>query len=289
MKDPEYWLALAHAPRNLGSLLNHFGSPRHLFEAGPLEWRVHCADVIKYLQKPNWYAVENDIQWLAQTGNHLITLDHSDYPPFLREIYDPPPVLFVRGDTLLLKSPQLAIVGTRSASSEGEWTARTFAENLSNQGLTITSGLVFGIEGASHWGALAGQGKTIAVAGWGLDQIYPAEHSELTQKIVETGTIISELPPGTQIKRMHFRSRSRIISGLSLGTLLIEAPEYSGALDTVRFAIEQGREVFVIPGSIHNPLVKGCHQLIKEGAKLVENVNDILEELQNYHYIEAQH
>ncbi len=286
--DEEYWLALARAPRigpvNFVRLINHFGSPRGVFEAERWEWRAlnMKADLLNYLQKPNWHAVENDMRWLAQPGNQLLTLSHPNYPPFLREIYDPPPILFVQGNGVLLGHFQLAMVGTRRSSREGEWTARMFAEYLSHQGLIITSGLALGIEGASHWGALVSTGKTIAVAGWGLDQIYPAQHSALTHKILETGVLISEFPPGTPVKREHFPLRSRIVSGLSLGTLLVEAPEGSTALYTARFALEQGREVFAIPGSIHNPLTKGCHHLIKEGAKLVETVEDILEELQIY-------
>ena len=290
MIESEYWLALTHAPCYMGALLTYFGSPRAIFEADALEWATLNIknELLQYLHTPNWAAVENDMRWLAQTGNHLITLYHSDYPPILREIYDPPLVLFVRGNPVLLKHPQLAIVGTRSASQEGKWTAWTFAHDLASQGFTITSGLVLGIEGESHHGALAAKGKTIAVAAWGLDQMYAVQYRNLTQQIVDTGAIISEYPPGTIRSRLHFLGRSRIISGLSLGTLLIEAPENSAALDTINFALEQGREVFVIPGSIHNPLVKGCHQLIKQGAKLVETIHDILEELKNYQNIEAQ-
>jgi DNA processing protein len=281
----EYWLALARAPCevpvNLVRLLKHFGSPRCVFEAGGWAWRALSLkrELLNYLQNPNWYAVENDMRWLAQTGNHLLTLHHPNYPPFLREIYDPPLVLFVQGNCVLLESLQLAMVGTHKASREGFEMARDFAKCLSHQGLTITSGMALGIESASHWGALAGTGKTIAVAGWGLNRIYPAQHRVLVQKIAETGALVSEFPPDTPVRRKHFSPHCRIISGLSLGTLVIEAPKRSTALHTVSFAAEQGREVFAIPGSIHNPLVKGCHQLIKEGAKLVETVDDILKEL----------
>ncbi|HDN27595.1 MAG TPA: DNA-protecting protein DprA [Thioploca sp.] len=284
----EYWLALARAPGvkpiDFVRLINYFGSPREVFEAGRWEWQsIHCKGyLLNYLQNPNWQAVENDMRWLAENGNHLLTLHHPAYPPLLREIYDAPLLLFVQGDVTLLKSLQLAIVGTRHPSREGEQTARTFAKYLSHLGFTITSGMAYGIDGASHWGALSGTGKTIAVAAWGLDHFYPPRHRELAYQIAETGALVSEFPLGTPVKRNHFLRRSRIVSGLSLGTLIVEAPQYSSALRTIHFAADQGREVFAIPGSIHNPLVKGCHRLIKEGAKLVETVDDILEELQIY-------
>lgn len=287
--DEEYWLALAHAP-GIGPihflrLLNYFGSPRAVFEAGRSEWQKLGlkVELIHYLQNPDWSAVEPDQQWLAQADNSLLTLHHSDYPLHLQQISDPPPLLFVHGDYTLLSSKQLAIVGTRHPSQEGERNAREFAQYLSYQGFTITSGMALGIDGASHWGALAGSGKTIAVAGTGLDRVYPAKHRDLAHKIAASGALVSEFFPGTPVKKGHFPRRSRIVSGLSLGTLVVEAPQGSGALYAARHAIEQNREVFAIPGSIHNPLARGCHQLIKEGgAKLVETVADILEELKIY-------
>ncbi len=286
--EEEYWFALAHAPGvgpvNFARLIKHFGNPRAVFEAERVEWQAFKMKkaLVDYLQNPNWQAVEKDMQWLAQPGNHLLTLDHPEYPPLLREISGAPPLLFVHGNCMLLSSKQLAMVGTRHPSTEGEQIAREFAEYLSHQGFTITSGMALGIDGASHWGALAGTGKTIAVAGTGLDRIYPAKHRELAYKIAESGALVSEFPPGTPVRREHFPLRSRIVSGLSLGTLVIEAPEGSGALYAANHAAKQKREVFAIPGSIYNPLVKGCHQLIKEGAKLVETTADILEELRIY-------
>ncbi len=288
MNAEEYWLALVHVPRlkpiNFLQILNHFGNPRAVFEADPDEWQALklSADVINYLQNPNWYLVEKDIRWLAQQHHHLLTLHDSNYPPLLREIYAPPPLLFVQGDYRLLSSRQLAIVGTRRSSEEGKQIAWKFAQALSHLGFSITSGMALGIDGASHRGALAATGKTIAVVGHGLNQIYPPQHKMLAQKIIQTGAIVSEFTPDTPIKREHFLRRNRIISGLSLGTLLIETPERSGALSTARSAIEQGREVFAVPSSIHNPLTKGCHQMIKNGAKLVEKIEDILEELPSY-------
>ncbi len=283
--EEEYWLALVHAPSvgpvNFARLVTHFGSPRDVFEASHVEWRAlnMSEKLIDYLQNPDWQAVEKDMQWLTQPRHYLLTKKHPDYPPLLLEINDPPPVLFVHGDCTLLSSQQLAIVGTRHPTRAAEQTAKEFAQYLSQQGFTITSGMALGIDGASHWGALAGTGKTIAVAGTGLDRVYPPEHRDLAYRITETGALISELPIGTSVRRSHFPIRSRVVSGLSLGTLVIEAPERSGALYTASHAAKQGREVFAIPGSIHNRLNKGCHRLIKEGAKLVETAADILEEL----------
>lgn len=287
--EEEYWLALAHAPTmgpiHFQRLLEQFGSPRAVFEAPRSQWQELGlkADLLKYLRNPDWSAVEQDLHWLAQSGNHLLTWHHPDYPLHLRQISAPPPLLFIHGDYTLLSSKQLAMVGTRHPSRDGEQTAKAFAESLSLHGFTITSGMALGIDGASHWGALAGSGKTIAVAGTGLDRVYPAQHCELAHKIAETGALVSEFFPGTPVRKGHFPRRSRIVSGLSLGTLVVEAPEQSGALYAARHAIEQNREVFAIPGSIHNPLARGCHKLIKEGgAKLVETVVDILEELKIY-------
>ena len=293
--EDKYWLALMRAP-GVGAvrfirMINHFGNPRNVFEAGIEEWKALNLkeNLLNYLQNPDWHAVEKDMKWLEQENHHLLTFDHPDYPPLLHKIADPPPLLFIHGDATLLSSNQLAIVGTRKPTKEGVQTAREFAEYLSHQGITITSGMALGIDGASHWGALAGSGKTIAVAGTGLDRVYPPEHRQLAYEIVEKGALVSEWPLGTTIQRRHFPIRSRVISGLSLGILVIESPEKSGALYAAKHAIKQGREIFAIPGSIHNPLVKGCHQLIKkEGAKLVEKAADILEELQIYRTITAQ-
>jgi len=288
--EEEYWLALLRAPGvgpvNFVRLIKNFESPRGVFEAGYGQWLSFNMKepLLKYLPHPDWAAVEKDIQWLVQPNHYLLTIDSPEYPSRLREINNPPPVLFVHGDIALLSSQQIAMVGTRKPSPEGAQTAKEFAEYLSFQGFTITSGMAYGIDAISHWGALACSGKTIAVAGTGLDRVYPAKHHELAHKIAETGALISELPLGTPVHRSQFPIRSRIVSGLSLGTLVIEAPEKSGALYTARHATNQRREVFAIPGSIYNPLVKGCHQLIKEGAKLVETVADIFEELLPIHH-----
>ena len=227
--------------------------------------------------------IDYDLSWLEQKNNCVITFNDTNYPSQLKEIADPPPVLFVRGNPDLLSLPQIAIVGSRNPSSLGEETAFNFAKTLSHYGFVITSGLALGIDAASHRGALNAKGYTIAVAGTGLDRVYPARHKELATEIVNTGVMISEFPPGTTAKANHFPRRNRIISGLCQGLLVVEAAKQSGSLITARMALEQNREVFAIPGSIHNPLARGCNALIREGAKLVETTQDILEELNQYY------
>ena len=285
LKEYAYWLALARAPQvgpvTFARLLKEFGSPSSVFAAGRLEWAALNikGQLLAYLANPDWHTVENDLRWLEKDNNHLLTLQDKHYPLALRQIHDPPPILFTHGDYTLLSSAQLAIVGTRNPTSAGRDIAMEFAEYLSSTGLTITSGLALGIDAASHWGALAGSGLTVAVTGTGLDRVYPAQNRDLAHKIAETGVLVSELPPGTAAQKMNFPRRNRIISGLSLGVLMVEGALRSGALITARQAAEQGREVFAIPGSIHNSLTKGCHLLIKEGAKLIEKPSDIVEDL----------
>jgi len=237
------------------------------------------ADLRGYLTAPDWAGVDRDLEWLGQPGHHLVTIDDPDYPPLLRELADPPLALFVRGAPAVLALPQLAIVGSRNPTEGGRRTAHAFAAELGAAGLAITSGLALGIDGAAHEGALAGQGVTLAVAGTGLDRLYPARHRGLAERIVERGALISELPLGAPPLPAHFPRRNRIVSGLAAGTLVVEASLRSGSLITARLAAEQGREVFAIPGSIHNPLARGCHRLIRQGAKLVETAGDVLEEL----------
>ena len=227
--------------------------------------------------------IDYDLSWLAQENNLAITINDPDYPSQLKEIADPPPILFVRGNPKILPLPQIAIVGSRNPSSLGEETAFNFAKTLCRHGFVITSGLALGIDAASHRGALNANGYTVAVAGTGLDRIYPARHKELATEIVNNGVMISEFPPGTAAKANHFPRRNRIISGLCQGLLVVEAAKQSGSLITARMALEQNREVFAIPGSIHNPLARGCNALIREGAKLVETTQDILEELNQYY------
>jgi DNA processing protein len=232
-----------------------------------------------YLVSPDWAGVERDLAWLDQAGHHLVTLDDDRYPPLLREITDPPLALFVRGDPIALTLPQLAIVGSRNPTEGGRRTARALAGELAATGLAITSGLALGIDAAAHEGALRADGVTVAVAGTGPDRVYPARHHALADRVAERGAVVSELPVGVAPLPAHFPRRNRIVSGLSAGTLVVEASLKSGSLITARLAAEQGREVFAIPGSIHNPLARGCHRLIRQGAKLVETAGDVLEEL----------
>ena len=238
---------------------------------------------VEVIKNPDWATIDNDLAWLSQNNNYAITVNDANYPYQLREIADPPPVLFVRGNPNLLAASQIAIVGSRNPSTLGEETAFNFAKTLSLYGFTITSGLALGIDAASHRGALSVKGYTIAVAGTGLDRVYPALHKDLATEIVNTGAIISEFPPGTTAKANHFPRRNRIISGLCQGLLVVEAAKQSGSLITARMALEQNREVFAIPGSIHNPLARGCNALIRQGAKLVETSQDIIEELHQYY------
>ena len=240
------------------------------------------SDIIQAIKHPDWSIIDIDLAWLEQKNNAVITLFDSNYPALLKEISDPPPLLFVRGNPDLLALPQIAIVGSRNPSTQGLETAKAFAKTLSQHGFVITSGLALGIDAASHQGALNAKGYTIAVAGTGLDRVYPARHIELATEIVNTGAMVSEFPPGTLAKANHFPRRNRIISGLCQGLLVVEAAKESGSLITARMALEQNREVFAIPGSIHNPLARGCNALIREGAKLVETTQDILEEFHDY-------
>lgn len=218
--------------------------------------------------------------WLSRPDAHRLTPADAAWPPLLREIPDPPAELFVRGDPVVLSLPQLAIVGSRHATPAGAETSGNFARYLAARGFCITSGLAEGIDAAAHRGALAAGGRTLAVCGTGPDIVYPRQHAGLADEIVAGGgAIVSEFAPGTAVYRSNFPRRNRLISGLAVGTLVVEASLKSGALVTARHAMEQGREVFAIPGSIHNPVARGCHRLIRNGAKLVETAGDILEEL----------
>jgi DNA processing protein len=242
-------------------------------------------NIIVAIQSFDWNLVETDLSWLAQPNNDVITLLDPLYPPQLKETYDPPPLLFLRGNKHLLSRPQIAIVGSRNPSREGRQIAYEFAYSLAQDGFTITSGLALGIDAASHEGALKATGHTVAVAGTGLDRVYPASHKALATEIVTHGVMVSEFPPGTVAKASNFPRRNRIISGLCLGLLVVEAARESGSLITARLALEQNREVFAIPGSIHNPLARGCNALIREGATLVETTEDIFKELNQYNQL----
>lgn len=225
--------------------------------------------------------IATTLSWLEQTDNHLITLGDAYYPQRLLDTDQPPPVLYAKGNLQTLRRPGIAIVGSRHATPQGEATAEQFAESLCRAGLTVVSGLALGIDGAAHRGALKADGNTIAVVGTGLDIVYPAKHKTLAHQIAQYGLLLSEYPLGTPSLTHNFPRRNRIISGLSEGCLVVEANIDSGSLITARQAIEQGREVFAIPGSIHSPVAKGCHALIKQGAKLVESTEDIVSELRH--------
>lgn len=224
--------------------------------------------------------IHNDQRWAETPGHYLIRIEDADYPLLLKEIADPPPMLYVRGDKSVLQCQQFAMVGARNATPVGLRDAEAFARHLAQAGFVITSGLALGIDGAAHRGALAAKGKTIAVMGTGQLHLYPRQHKGLADQIIANGgAIVSEFPLDIGPQPFNFPRRNRIISGLSMGVLVVEAALKSGSLTTAKHAIEQNREVFAIPGSIHSPQSRGCHQLIRQGAKLVESANDILEEL----------
>jgi len=278
------WLTLLRAPglggAGLRALLQRAGSARAIcrdarklraagLEPAALEWIVH----------PETARLDADLAWLAQPGHRLLHCDEVDFPPQLETIPQPPAALFAAGDPAVLLAPQIAIVGARSATAQGLANARDFARTLSRAGLTVTSGMADGIDGAAHTAALDAGGQTVAVVGTGPDVVYPRKHRDLAARIVQQGAIVSEFPPGTEARPDHFPRRNRLIAGLSLGTLVVEAGLQSGSLITARLAAEAGREVFALPGSIHNPLAKGCHRLIRDGARLVETAAEVIEAL----------
>ena len=286
MSNVNDWLILLHTA-GLGvagfhKLLEVFEQPEEILAArsAKLSGLGFNQQIVSAIQHPDLEAIRADMEWMASADHHhIITLFDPRYPQQLKTISHPPPVLFVRGDPDYLRQPQLAMVGSRNPTASGRRTASDFAKYLSNSGITITSGLARGIDGASHQGALQGIAGTVALVAHGLDIVYPASHRALAEEISRHGAVVSEVPIGTEPHRGLFPRRNRIISGLSLGTLVVEAALQSGSLITAKHALEQSREVFAIPGSIHNPLARGCHQLIRQGAKLVETAEDIIEEL----------
>ena len=277
-------------PQTARELLTRFGLPSEIFDAGfsalqkcvpeKIAYAI-CAPVSETLQA----RIDRTLAWVDHPENHVLTLADAHYPKALLNIGDPPPILYAKGDISLLTRPAVAIVGSRNATTQGAQNAERFAQVLSAAGLTVISGLALGIDAAAHRGALLHAreapegGSTIAVTGTGLDLVYPARNRELAHQIAEAGCLLSEYPLGTPAIASNFPRRNRIISGLARGVLVVEAAAQSGSLITARSALEQGREVFAIPGSIHSPLSKGCHMLIRQGAKLVESAQDILEEL----------
>ncbi len=286
-EQTKHWLALLRTTGvGVKTFLNVLASysPEQLFSlpSASLSELGLKEKSISSLKNPDWASVEKDMLWLDQPSNDIVAITDPLYPAQLKEIDNPPPLLFTRGNKTLLDTAQLSIVGSRNPSPIGHQIALDFASSLSQHGFTITSGLALGIDAASHQGALNANGYTIAVTGTGLDRVYPARNKMLATDIAETGLLISEFPPGTAAKANHFPRRNRIISGLCLGLLVVEAAKQSGSLITARMALDANREVFAIPGSIHNPLSRGCNALIKEGAKLVENTQDIFDELGQY-------
>lgn len=267
--------------QRLRELLSAFGSPGEVFAQPQAALaRIVPADVAAAVVRgPSDAVIERTAAWLSQPGNHLLSETCAAYPHALKELPDAPPLLYVKGDPALLDTPSIAIVGSRNATPQGAQNAQAFAQELSGAGLCIISGLALGIDAAAHRGGLDAVGRSIAVLGTGVDVVYPARHRELAHELAERGALVSEFALGTASVAANFPRRNRIISGLALGCLVVEAALQSGSLITARLAAEQGKDVFAIPGSIHSPLSKGCHALIKQGAKLVESARDILEEL----------
>lgn len=292
MDDLVPWLVLIRAcgitPVQQLILLDHFKYPEHIIAADASHLRTLGLSnkTIHSIKHPDAKLLATDNAWLDTPDHHLVTWHDNRYPSNLREIADPPVALFVAGDPDTLNLTQLGIVGSRNPSVTGRRMASQLANQLARTGFAIASGLALGIDYCAHKGTLDADGYTIAVLGSGPDKIYPARHRKLAENISRQGALVSEFPPGTLPLARHFPRRNRIISGLSIGILVVEADKRSGSLITARYAVEQGREVFAVPGSIYNPLAKGCHYLIKQGAKLVESIEDIMEELHlNLHTI----
>lgn len=289
MSETSNWIRLT-ATSGIGceaarKLLLAFGLPDQIFSASYAELRQIVSEKqAKALSGPPSPAMAAQMEraelWCTQTDNTIITLADGNYPAHLLTIPDPPTLLYIKGNPDVLSRTCVAVVGSRNATNQGIINARQFSGNLSQNGVTVVSGLAAGIDAAAHQGGLEGPGSTVAVIGTGADTVYPAGNRELAHKIAEQGCIVSEYALGTPPVASNFPRRNRIISGLSQGVLVIEAAAQSGSLITARMANEQGRDVFAIPGSIHSPLSKGCHLLIKQGAKLVENAQDIIDELQ---------
>ena len=287
MSDPGRagWLQLTLTPglgaATLRKLLAEFGLPENVLAARRAELaRIAPQEAIRALDSPEVAdAVAQGLRWLEAPGNDLVALGDPRYPRLLLETPDPPSVLYCRGRVELLNRPCLAIVGSRNATAQGLSNAEQFARSFAEAGLTIVSGLAQGIDAAAHRGGLAAAGSTIAVLGTGVDRPYPAANARLADDIAARGLLVSEFSLGTPALAHNFPKRNRVISGLAQGCLVVEAALASGSLITARSAAEQGREVFAVPGSIHSPLSKGCHALIKGGAKLAESADDVLSEL----------
>jgi DNA processing protein len=279
------WIELSLVPglgdQRFRSLLSTFGPPSRILNATRSQLGRVVPETLaaRILERNRGSEVEKTLQWAAQTGHAVLTLADAEYPKQLLEIPDPPALLYVAGNVKLLSSSALAVVGSRNATPQGMKNAQSFARAFSEAGLAIVSGLALGVDSAAHRGGLEGRGSTIAVLGTGIDVVYPKRNEPLAQEISSRGALVSEFPLGTPPNAANFPRRNRLISGLARGCLVVEAALDSGSLITARLAAEQGREVLAIPGSIHSPLSRGCHALIKQGAKLVESAQDVLEEL----------
>lgn len=283
-RDPEPLLRLLLAPVRAGALrtlLDAAGSADNALAAGPGLWRQHGVDAqaCAAIRTPDAATLERCLRWLQTSGHALLGWDDSGYPPLLREIQAPPAALFVAGDPALLWRPAVAIVGSRAATAGGRANAAQFARRLAGAGLCVVSGLAAGIDASAHAATLEAGGATVAVLGTGPDIAYPRANRRLMASIADAGAVVSEHPPGTPPLRPHFPGRNRILAGLSLATVVIEAAVRSGALITARLAADAGREVFALPGSIHNPMARGCHRLIRDGAALTESPLDVLDAL----------
>ena len=289
----EHWLILNRAPGvgavKFHALLERFETPAGVLRAGPGAWAAAGLnpEAVRFLQNPDRALIESDLAWLRARENTVLTVHDNTYPVRLKNLNDAPPLLFVKGNASLLNDPQIAIVGTRKPTPGGEKTARRLAHKLASAGILVTSGMARGIDSFAHRGALEAGAPSLAVIGTGQDIIYPAKNKNLAQALVDHGVIVSEFPCGTQPLAANFPRRNRILSGLALGVLVVEAGTKSGSLISARLANEQGREVFAVPGSVYNPMSKGCHRLIREGATLVEDVGDVLAEIKS-HAAEAE-
>ena len=282
------WLRLLETPgvgrESARKLLGHYGSANAIFEVDNKGWEaVVGVRLARALARPSDSLeplLQRTTAWLAEdASNAVLVLGDTLYPRLLLEAADPPLLLYAKGDVRLLQRDSLAVVGSRNPTPQGAENARAFSQHLSAAGFCIVSGLALGVDAAAHEGALAEEGSTIAVVGTGLDRVYPSRHRPLAQRIAQQGLMLSEFALGTPPLTPHFPVRNRLIAGLSRGTLVVEAALQSGSLITARLAAESGREVFAIPGSIHSPQSRGCHALIKQGAKLVETAQDVLEEI----------
>lgn len=284
--DAEQWLRLTLVPGlsddAVRKLLVAHGSPQAVLDAtaATLRKTVTAAHASAVKEGAPHERVQAALSWLEDAGNHLVTLADATYPTALLQLADAPPVLYVKGRPELLRQRGIAVVGSRNATAQGMATARAFARTLSDAGLVVVSGLALGIDTAAHEGGLEGRASSVAWVGTGLDIVYPARNRELAHRLAQHGALVSEFPLGMPALAANFPRRNRLISGTTRGCLVVEAALSSGSLITARLANEQGKDVFAIPGSIHSALSKGCHALIKQGAKLVDSVHDILDELQ---------